>query len=205
MAIENVRPTRLELLRTRRRIQVAKRGAPAAQAQAYRADAGVLRHLSAGAGVAGGPATEGGPRVQVVSGWPRCYEGPVRLENVSTLLPQIHPIKVATKNVMGVKTPRVDGTACTRRSRRRNCSTFRLRSTSRSATSRGSTRSCSISPRRRMRCAGSSRRSSGRSAGPTPSRTSSYPAREHGALHQVPIRRDGTRRLQHAQVRETQD
>jgi len=34
-------------------------------------------------------------------------EGPTRLENISMLLPLVHPVQVATKNVMGVRTPRV--------------------------------------------------------------------------------------------------
>ncbi len=110
MAIENVRPTRLELLRTRRRIQVAKRGlnllklkrtaliqeffALSRQARELRGD--LQRKVARGYG-----------SIRMAE----MLEGPVRLENVAMLLPQIHPIRVATKNVMGVKTPRVDGSA----------------------------------------------------------------------------------------------
>jgi len=35
-------------------------------------------------------------------------EGPTRLENISMLLPDIAPVAVTTKNVMGVRTPQVD-------------------------------------------------------------------------------------------------
>jgi len=35
-------------------------------------------------------------------------EGPTRLENISMLLPDVRPVAVSTKNVMGVRTPRVD-------------------------------------------------------------------------------------------------
>jgi len=38
-------------------------------------------------------------------------EGPTRLENISMLLPDVLPVRVATKNVMGVRTPRVDRSA----------------------------------------------------------------------------------------------
>jgi len=108
MAIENVRPTRLELLRTRRRIHVAKRGlnllklkrtaliqeffALSRQARELRGD--LQRKVARGYG-----------SIRMAE----MLEGPVRLENVAMLLPQILPVRVATKNVMGVRTPRVDG------------------------------------------------------------------------------------------------
>jgi len=104
---ENVRPTRLELLRTRRRIVVAKRGlkllklkrsALIAEFFSISREALVLR---------------GDLQKRIVRGYDsirmaEMMEGPTRLENISMLLPDVLPVQVATKNVMGVRTPQVD-------------------------------------------------------------------------------------------------
>ena len=107
MAIENVRPTRLELLRTRRRIVVAKRGLnllklkrSALIAEFFNISKEALR-------------LRGDLKARIARGYEvirlaEMREGPVRLENISTLLPYVQPVGVATKNVMGVQTPRVD-------------------------------------------------------------------------------------------------
>ncbi len=107
MAVENVRPTRLELLRTRRRIVVARRGlkllklkrsALIAEFFAISREAMRLR---------------GDLRERIARGYEsirmaETIEGPTRLENVAMLLPDLPAIAVATKNVMGVRTPRLD-------------------------------------------------------------------------------------------------
>jgi len=107
VAVENVRPTRLELLRTRRRIVVARRGlnllklkrsALIAEFFSISREALLLR---------------GDLQKRIVRGYDsirlaEMMEGPTRLENISMLLPDVLPIQVATKNVMGVRTPRVD-------------------------------------------------------------------------------------------------
>jgi len=107
VAIENVRPTRLELLRTRRRIVVAKRGLnllklkrSALIAEFFNISKEALR-------------LRGDLKARIARGYEairlaEMREGPVRLENISTLLPFVQPVGVATKNVMGVQTPRVD-------------------------------------------------------------------------------------------------
>jgi V/A-type H+/Na+-transporting ATPase subunit D len=107
MAVENVRPTRLELLRTRRRIVVARRGlkllklkrsaliaeffAVSREAMRLRSD---LKERIA----------RGYESIRMAE----TIEGPTRLENISMLLPDLPAIAVATKNVMGVRTPRLD-------------------------------------------------------------------------------------------------
>lgn len=107
MAVENVRPTRLELLRTRRRISVAKRGLNllklkrTALIQEFFALSREAREL------------RGDLQRKVARGYhairlAEMLVGPIGLENVAMLLPDVMPIRVATKNVMGVKTPRVD-------------------------------------------------------------------------------------------------
>ncbi|HZY70956.1 MAG TPA: V-type ATP synthase subunit D [Thermoplasmata archaeon] len=107
MPAETIRPTRLELIRTRRRIVVAKRGlnllklkrtALIAEFFALSKEALALR---------------GDLRKRVARGYEavkmaEILEGPIRLENLAALLPAVLPVKVATKNVMGVKTPKVD-------------------------------------------------------------------------------------------------
>ncbi len=110
MATENVRPTRLELLRTRRRIAVAKRGLNllklkrTALIQEFFALSRAAREL------------RGDLQRRVARGYAsirmaEMMEGPIRLENVAMLLAEVRPIRVTTKNVMGVRTPRVDGAA----------------------------------------------------------------------------------------------
>ena len=107
MAVENVRPTRLELLRTRRRISVAKRGLNllklkrTALIQEFFGLSREAREL------------RGDLQRKVARGYhairfAEMLVGPIGLENVAMLLPDVMPIRVATKNVMGVKTPRVD-------------------------------------------------------------------------------------------------
>ncbi len=108
MAVENVRPTRLELLRTRRRIVVAKRGLnllklkrTALIAEFFRISKEAMR-------------LRGDLRARIARGYAairlaETIEGPTRLENIAMLLPDVPAVAVATKNVMGVRTPRVDG------------------------------------------------------------------------------------------------
>jgi len=105
--IENVRPTRLELLRTRRRIGVAKRGLnllklkrSALIAEFFSISREALK-------------LRGDLQARIARGYEsirmaEMLEGPTRLENISMLLPDIAPVAVTTKNVMGVRTPRVD-------------------------------------------------------------------------------------------------
>ena len=106
MAIENVRPTRLELLRTRRRIVIAKRGLnllklkrSALIAEFFNISKEAMR-------------LRGDLRQRIARGYEsirsaEMMEGPTRLENISMLLPAIRPASVGTKNVMGVRTPKV--------------------------------------------------------------------------------------------------
>jgi len=108
VAVENVRPTRLELLRTRRRIVVAKRGLnllklkrSALIAEFFRVSKEAMR-------------LRGDLRQRIARGYEairlsETLEGPTRLENIAMLLPDVPAVAVATKNVMGVRTPRVDG------------------------------------------------------------------------------------------------
>ncbi len=107
MPVEDVRPTRLELLRTRRRIVVAKKGLnllklkrSALIAEFFSMSREAMR-------------LRGDLQARIARGYAAIrmadmMEGPTRLENISMLLPDIRPVAVTTKNVMGVRTPRVD-------------------------------------------------------------------------------------------------
>ncbi len=107
MAQENIRPTRLELLRTRRRIVLARKGLNLLK-QKRSALIAAFFNLSKEA-----LALRGDLQKKIAAGYQsirmaEMMEGPTRLENISMLLPEVHPVTVQTKNVMGVKTPKVD-------------------------------------------------------------------------------------------------
>ncbi len=110
MAGETVRPTRLELLRTRRRIVLAKKGLNLLKLKRSALIAEFF-NISREA-----LALRGNLQQRIARGYEsirmaEMMEGPTKLENISMLLPTLTPVKVETKNVMGVKTPRVDAGA----------------------------------------------------------------------------------------------
>jgi V/A-type H+/Na+-transporting ATPase subunit D len=107
MAVENVRPTRLELLRTRRRIVLAKKGLNLLKLKRSALIAEFF-NLSKEAMKLRGDLQQKIARGYESIRMAEMMEGPTRLENISMLLPDLHAVKVSTKNVMGVKTPRVD-------------------------------------------------------------------------------------------------
>jgi V/A-type H+-transporting ATPase subunit D len=107
MAQETVRPTRLELLRTRRRIVLAKKGLNLLK---LKRSALIVEFFAISKEAM---ALRGDLQKKIARGYEtirlaEMMEGPTRLENISMLLPDLAPVTVATKNVMGVKTPRVD-------------------------------------------------------------------------------------------------
>jgi V/A-type H+-transporting ATPase subunit D len=107
MAQENVRPTRLELLRTRRRIVLAKKGLNLLKLKRSALIAEFFQ-LSKQALQLRGDLQKKIARGYASIRMAEMMEGPTRLENISMLLPQIAAVKVSSKNVMGVKTPKVD-------------------------------------------------------------------------------------------------
>ncbi len=108
MAVENVRPTRLELLRTRRRIVVAKRGLNLLKLKRSALIAEFFRLSKEAMRLRGDLAqriAQGYAAIRLAE----TLEGPTRLESISMLLPIVPEVGVATRNVMGVRTPQVDG------------------------------------------------------------------------------------------------
>ncbi|HTT26706.1 MAG TPA: V-type ATP synthase subunit D [Thermoplasmata archaeon] len=107
MAQENVRPTRLELLRTRRRIVLAKKGLNLLKLKRSALIAEFF-NLSKQALELRGDLQRKIARGYASIRMAEMMEGPTKLENISMLLPQIRSVQVTSKNVMGVKTPKVD-------------------------------------------------------------------------------------------------
>ena len=106
MPPENVRPTRLVLLQTRRRIGLAKRGLNLLKLKRSALIAEFF-DLSKEAMRLRGDLAQRVARGYEAIRVAEIMEGTTRLENISLLLPEITPIGVSTKNVMGVKTPQV--------------------------------------------------------------------------------------------------
>ncbi len=107
MAQENVRPTRLELLRTRRRIVLARKGLKLLK---LKRSALIAEFFSLSKQAL---ALRGDLQKKIARGYAsirmaESMEGATRLENVSMLLPAVKPVVISSKNVMGVKTPTVD-------------------------------------------------------------------------------------------------
>lgn len=107
MAQENVRPTRLELLRTRRRIVLAKKGLNLLKLKRSALIAEFF-NLSKQALQLRGDLQKKIARGYASIRRAEMMEGPVRLENISMLLPELAAVSVSSKNVMGVRTPKVD-------------------------------------------------------------------------------------------------
>jgi V/A-type H+-transporting ATPase subunit D len=107
MVREEIRPTRLELLRTRRRIVLAKKGLNLLKLKRSALIVEFFNLSREGLALRGDLAKKiarGYESIRVAE----MQEGPVRLENISMMMPNVAPVQVATRNVMGVKTPRVD-------------------------------------------------------------------------------------------------
>ncbi len=107
MPAETIRPTRLELLRTRRRIVVAKKGLNLLK---LKRTALIVEFFSISREAM---KLRSDLQARIARGYEsirmaEMMEGPTRLESISMLLPDVLPVQVATKNVMGVRTPRVD-------------------------------------------------------------------------------------------------
>jgi V/A-type H+/Na+-transporting ATPase subunit D len=107
MVQENVRPTRLELLRTRRRIVVAQKGLKLLK---LKRTALIVEFFSISREAM---KLRGDLQARIARGYEsirmaEMMEGPTRLENISQLLLDVQPVTISTKNVMGVRTPRVD-------------------------------------------------------------------------------------------------
>lgn len=108
MPAENVRPTRLELIRAKRRIVLAKRGLNLLKLKR----SALIREFF----IIARQALElrGDLRKRIEEGYDairkaEMLEGPIRLEGISMMLPNVSQLQVASRNVMGVRTPSLQG------------------------------------------------------------------------------------------------
>jgi V/A-type H+-transporting ATPase subunit D len=107
---ENIRPTRLELLRTRRRIVLAKRGLELLK---LKRSALIIEFFK----IAGETLERKGDlQKKIEMGFESVrraerLEGSTRLENISMMLPNVAEMRVMSRNVMGVRTPSFEGKA----------------------------------------------------------------------------------------------
>ena len=110
MAQETVRPTRLELLRTKRRIALAKRGLTLLK---LKRSALIVEFFKISRQTA---ELRGDLARRIERGYAairraEMLEGPIVLENISMVLPNLSELRVRTRNIMGVRTPAVEGEA----------------------------------------------------------------------------------------------
>ncbi len=104
----NVRPTRMEYLRTKRRILMAKKGLNLLK---LKRQALILEFFNISKKAA---ALRGGLQTKLIEGYEsvrmaEMLAGVLRLENEAMKIPKLRKLQITAKNVMGVKIPRVEG------------------------------------------------------------------------------------------------
>jgi V/A-type H+-transporting ATPase subunit D len=108
MAQETIRPTRLELLRTKRRINLARRGLKLLKLKRSALIVEFFKIARQAAQLRGDLAQRIAQGYRAIR-QAEMMEGPVRLENISLMLPQVSELQVKSRNVMGVRTPTLVG------------------------------------------------------------------------------------------------
>jgi V/A-type H+-transporting ATPase subunit D len=107
-SVINIRPTRLEYIRTKRRIIVAKKGLKLLK---LKRQALILEFFNASKTAA---ALRSGLQSELVKGYQsirlaEMLAGTMRLENEAMKIPQISKLQIQVKNVMGVSIPKLQG------------------------------------------------------------------------------------------------
>jgi len=107
-SVINIRPTRLEYIRTKRRIVVAKKGLKLLK---LKRQALILEFFNASKTAA---ALRSGLQSELVKGYQsirlaEILAGTMRLENEAMKIPQISKLQIQVKNVMGVSIPKLEG------------------------------------------------------------------------------------------------
>jgi V/A-type H+/Na+-transporting ATPase subunit D len=105
---EMLRPTRLELIRAKRRIVVARNGLKLLKLKRsalIREFFVIARQTLELRGDLRKRIEEGFDAIRMAE----MMEGPIRLENISMMLPTLTPLTVVSRNVMGVRTPSLQG------------------------------------------------------------------------------------------------
>jgi V/A-type H+-transporting ATPase subunit D len=104
----NIRPTRLEYIRTKRRIIVAKKGLKLLK---LKRQALILEFFNTSKSVA---SLRSGLQSELVKGYQairmaEMLAGAMRLENEAMKIPQLNKLQITPKNVMGVRIPKIEG------------------------------------------------------------------------------------------------
>ncbi|MBI1828549.1 MAG: V-type ATP synthase subunit D [Thaumarchaeota archaeon] len=107
-SVINIRPTRLEYIRTKRRIVVANKGLKLLK---LKRQALILEFFNASKTAA---ALRSGLQSELVKGYKsirlaEMLAGTMRLENEAMKIPQISKLQIQVKNVMGVSIPKLQG------------------------------------------------------------------------------------------------
>lgn len=109
-AVINVKPTRMEYLRTIRRIAMSRKGLKLLK---LKRSALILEFFNMSKTVAD---LRSGLQARLIKGYEgihstEMFVGPLRLEYESMRIPRIHELTLKTKNVMGVKIPEITETS----------------------------------------------------------------------------------------------
>ena len=104
----NIRPTRLEYIRTKRRIIIAKKGLKLLK---LKRQALILEFFNTSKSAA---SLRSVLQVELVKGYQsirmaEMLAGSMRLENEAMKIPQLSKLQITPKNVMGVRIPKIDG------------------------------------------------------------------------------------------------
>ena len=107
-SVINIRPTRLEYIRTKRRIVVANKGLKLLK---LKRQALILEFFNASKTAA---ALRSGLQSELVKGYQsirmaEMLAGTMRLENEAMKIPQLSKLQIQVKNVMGVSIPKLEG------------------------------------------------------------------------------------------------
>jgi V/A-type H+-transporting ATPase subunit D len=107
-SVINIRPTRLEYIRTKRRIIVAKKGLKLLK---LKRQALILEFFNTSKSVA---SLRSGLQAELVKGYQairmaEMLAGAMRLENEAMKIPQLNKLQITPKNVMGVRIPKIEG------------------------------------------------------------------------------------------------
>jgi V/A-type H+/Na+-transporting ATPase subunit D len=107
-SVINIRPTRLEYIRTKRRIIVARKGLKLLK---LKRQALILEFFNTSKSVA---SLRSGLQAELVKGYQsirmaEMLAGAMRLENEAMKIPQLNKLQITPKNVMGVRIPKIEG------------------------------------------------------------------------------------------------
>jgi len=107
-SVINIRPTRLEYIRTKRRIIVAKKGLKLLK---LKRQALILEFFNTSKTIA---SLRSGLQAELIKGYQairmaEMLAGAMRLENEAMKIPQLSKLLITPKNVMGVRIPKIEG------------------------------------------------------------------------------------------------